>query len=166
MRKTIQISLSQASITQAIQELEQYKRWIEAKTKALNERLANIALAEAQSGFAGALYDGENDVKLTAEPTETGWRITAQGRAVFFIEFGAGVHYNGDTEPYPEERPSGIVGIGEYGEGRGKNDSWRYKASNGEIVKTYGNPAAMPMWKGREAARAALVQIAREVFSE
>lgn len=164
MHKTIRISLSQASITQAIQELEQFKSLLEAKTKALNERLANIALAEAESCFSGAMYDGDNDVRLTAEPTNTGWRITAQGRAVFFIEFGAGVHYNGDGGAYPEERPQGIVGIGQYGKGLGKNDSWRYKASNGVVVKTHGNPAAMPMFKGREAVIAAINDVVREVF--
>lgn len=163
MRKTIRIELSEASINRAIQELEQFKNWIEAKTKALNERLAEVARERAAEVFANAEYDGENDVEVYANPTSNGWEVIANGKAVFFIEFGAGVFYN--TGPtYPEERPEGIVGIGEYGKGRGKQIRWRYKGADGEVHISHGNPAYMPMWKGREEAFARLQQIVTEVF--
>lgn len=163
MRKTIRIELSEASINRAIQELEQFKNWIEAKTKALNERLAEVARERAAEVFGAAEYDGENDVEVYANPTSNGWEVIANGKAVFFIEFGAGVFHN--TGPtYPEERPEGIVGIGEYGKGRGKQIRWRYKGADGEVHISYGNPAYMPMWKGREEAFARLQQIVTEVF--
>ena len=84
-------------------------------------------------------------------------------RAVFFIEFGAGVYYNG-SEPYPEPRPKDIVGIGEYGHGWGKRQAWVFYDSNGEKVVTHGNPAEMPMFYAKEEVLVRLNEIAREVF--
>lgn len=147
-----------------MQELNNIKLWIEQKTRELNERLAVVAANEAASRFGNAIYDGTNDVTLTAEPTANGWQIVAEGQAVFFIEFGAGVYYNG-TEPYPEPRPGGIVGIGEYGKGYGKRNAWGFYNADRELVITHGNPAAMPMFYAKEAVIAQLNEIARQVFA-
>lgn len=164
MRRTINIELSQASIQAAIQQMNELKVWIEQKTQELNERLAMVAVNEAASRFGNAIYDGTNDVTLTAEPIANGWQIVAEGQAVFFIEFGAGVYYNG-TEPYPEPRPEGIVGIGEYGKGYGKRKAWGFYDEDGELVITHGNPAAMPMFYAKEEVITQLNEIARQVFA-
>lgn len=164
MRRTINIELSQASVQAAIQQMNELKAWIERKTRELNERLAMVAVNEAASRFGNAIYDGTNDVTLTAEPTANGWQIVAEGQAVFFIEFGAGVYYNG-TEPYPEPRPEGIVGIGEYGKGFGKRKAWGFYSEDGELVITHGNPAAMPMFYAKEEVITQLNEIARQVFA-
>lgn len=164
MPKTIKTTLSTESLKAAIEELREYKRFVQRKTEALNERLANIALHEADERFSTAQYDGENDVRLVAEPTKNGWAITAHGQAVCFIEFGAGVHYNGDGSGYPLPKPDGIVGIGEYGHGWGKRDVWYFKTPDDDTVRTHGNPAAMPMFFATEAVRNAVYQVAKEVF--
>lgn len=164
MQRTIKIDLSTASINAAIQELAALETWIKNKTQLLNEKLAILAEAEAARRFGSAYYDGENDVDLYAEPTANGWRIIAEGRAVFFIEFGAGVYYNG-SEPYPEPRPQGIVRIGEYGQGKGKRQAWGFYDTNGDLVITHGNPAAMPMFYASEEVHNRFFEIAREVFA-
>lgn len=172
MGKTIiSMKLSTKDINKAIKELEKYKQDLLRKEKLLLEKLAYIGVSEASVRFTTAMYDGINDSMVSLEPTTKGYSIVARGQAVAFIEFGSGVYHNG-SEPYPNPRPDGIVGIGEYGKGRGKRRAWYYKGeagTNGEVqpsgvVKTRGNPAAMPMYYATEEMKRSILQIVREVF--
>lgn len=162
--KKISLTLNEKSIGAAIKELQRYKEWVEVKTKELCERLSVIGAYEASVRFAGAIYDGSNDVSVDVEPIDGGYAIVAKGQAVAFIEFGAGVYHN-PSEPYPLPRPDGIVGIGEYGKGKGKRRAWGYYDNAGELVITRGNPAAMPMWYAMREMEREIRRIAREVFS-
>ena len=174
-KKIINVSLSTTSINKAIREVEQYKKELLEKEKRLLEGLANIGVKEASIRFTTAMYDGVNDVTVTLDTANNGYAIVAKSESdppvVAFIEFGTGVYHN-SGEPYPIPRPEGIVGIGEYGQGKGKRRAWFYKGeagTNGEVkkngvIKTRGNPAAMPMWYASEEMRNAVLQIAREVF--
>lgn len=169
--KVIKMSLSASSIKDAIAELKSFKASLEQKKNKLLEKLADIGLREASIRFTTAIYDGVNDSHVTLKPIDNGYAILAEGNAVAFIEFGAGVYHN-PGEPYPNPRPKGIVGIGEYGEGHGKQQSWYYNGepgTNGEIqpngaVKTRGNPAAMPMWYASEEMQDNVAKIFKEVF--
>lgn len=159
----ITIELNEKSIDYAIKKLNEYKRWVAKKTGELEERLAMIGAKEASVRFASAIYDGDNDTHVSVEQISDGWKVTANGNAVCFIEFGAGVYHNG-TEPYPSNRPEGVSRIGEYGKGHGKRNAWGYTDSDGSTVITRGNPAAMPMWYATEEMRASVQRIAKEVF--
>jgi hypothetical protein len=163
MSKVIQFSLSKSSIEGAINELKQYKQEFLAKEKKLLEGLAMIGLREASVRFTTAMYDGTNDVEVRLDTIDKGYAIVADGQAVAFIEFGAGVYHN-TSEPYPNPRPKGIVGIGEYGKGKGKQQAWGYKDDNDELVITRGNPAAMPMWYASEEIKSSVLKVVREVF--
>lgn len=166
MSKTISMSLSIQSIDATISELKKYKQWVADKTNEIARRLAEIGAMEASIRFNGAYYtDGEKDISLSVERTETGYALIANGESVCFIEFGAGVYFNG-SEPYPSDpgRPDGVVGIGQYGKGHGKQDTWVYKNENDEIVFTHGTPAAMPMYHATKTMEKELLRIAREVF--
>ena len=163
MSKAIKMSLSSKSIAQAIAELKAYRNSLENMEKQLLEELANIGVHEASVRFTTAMYDGVNDSEVTLETIDNGYRIVAEGKAVAFIEFGAGVYHN-PSEPYPNPRPNGIVGIGEYGKGYGKRQAWGFKDESGELVITHGNPAAMPMWYASEEMRNSILTIARRVF--
>ena len=163
-RKRINVRLNSKSIDAAIKEVQKYRSWISEKSAELTRRLAEIGAEEAIVRFAGAQYDGVNDASVSVEPIANGYTVRAQGGSVFFIEFGAGVYYNG-TEPYPEPRPAGVVGIGEYGQGKGKRNAWGFYDDSGALVITHGTPAAMPMLHAGRAMRRAVAQIAREVFS-
>ena len=157
------MNLSSKSIRAAIAELETYKDSLDAKTAKLLEELANIGVKEASVRFTTAMYDGKNDSYVTLETIPGGYCIKAEGKAVAFIEFGAGVYHN-PGEPYPNPRPSGIVGIGEYGMGHGKRQAWGFRDEDGELVITHGNPAAMPMWYASEEMRSSILQKFKEVF--
>ena len=172
MSKTIiKCSLDKHDIERAIKEIKQFKQKFLEKEKKLLEGLAEIGLKEASVRFTTAMYDGTNDVSVSLEGTSNGYAIVAEGKAVAFIEFGTGVYYN-PSEPYPEPRPDGIVGIGEYGEGYGKRKAWGYEGepgTNGKvnakgIVITRGNPAAMPMWYASEEMRNSVTKLVKEVY--
>lgn len=157
------MSISSNSIAKAIKELKAYRDSIERKEEELLAELADIGVHEASVRFTTAMYDGVNDSEVTLDVIENGYCIRAEGEAVAFIEFGAGVYHN-PSEPYPNPRPDGIVGIGEYGKGFGKRQAWGYRDENGELVITHGNPAAMPMWYASEEMRDSILKIARRVF--
>lgn len=174
MAKTITVDvLSPSSISNAIAELEQYKRWVEQKASELAEALSEVGIYEASIRFAGAMYDGTNTVHVeTVKINDNTYEIKANGDAVAFIEFGAGVYYN--TAGYPLEKPPGIVGIGEYGNHNGQKRGWVYPVSKGvgssgrqikpNWIFTRGNPAAMPMYYASKEMQDKLLSVAREVF--
>ena len=164
MPKIIRMSLGTSSIENAIKELRAYRSSLDAKKDKLLEELANIGVREASVRFTTAMYDGINDSSVSLETNRNGYTIVANGHAVAFIEFGAGVYHN-PGEPYPDPRPEGIVGIGEYGQGHGKRQAWGFRDDSGELVITHGNPAAMPMWYASEEMRNSILKIAREVFA-
>ena len=165
MAKVIKMTLSSESINNAIKELKAFRKSIEAKKDELLEKLGEIGVQEASVRFTTAMYDGVNDSSVTLESTPDGYAIVAEGNAVAFIEFGAGVYHN-PGEPYPNARPEGIVGIGEYGKGYGKRQAWGFRDDAGELVITHGNPAAMPMWYASEEMRSEIKRIAKEVFEK
>jgi hypothetical protein len=162
-RKIIRCGLNKEDVERAIKELKAYKQYFLKKEKELLKGLAEIGFKEASVRFTSVVYDGTNDVSVTWDETNKGCVIVAEGQAVAFIEFGAGVYYNG-SEPYPNPRPQGIVGIGEYGKGMGKRRAWGYKNENDELVITRGNPAAMPMWYASEEIKKSVLRVAKEVF--
>jgi hypothetical protein len=145
--------------------LKNYRREFLEKEKHLVEGLAKIGIREASVRFTTAMYDGTNDVSVHLDEINNGYAIVADGKAVAFIEFGAGVYHNG-SEPYPNPRPKGVVGIGGYGKGHGKQKAWGYIDENDELVITRGNPAAMPMWYASEEIKNAVLKVAREVFGQ
>ena len=162
-KRTLEIDLNEQDIEGAIRWLEAYKQDFLRKEKQLLDGLAEIGIKEASVRFTTAMYDGTNDVSVRLDTINNGYAIVAEGNAVAFIEFGAGVYHN-TSEPYPNPRPQGIVGIGEYGKGKGKRKAWGYKNENDEVVITRGNPAAMPMWYASEEIKNSIAKVVKEVF--
>ncbi len=138
-------------------------------------RLTEIGRAEAERLFAVAEYDGDNDVTVTAERTDRGYRIVASGQSVAFIEFGSGV-----TMPnYPADAPVQHA-RGTFGQGKGADPrGWVYVGEpgtggvqmydrNGEpkpgVYRTKGNPPAAAMYHAVRAMQEAAPRLAREVF--
>ena len=165
MPKVIKTDLSVSGINEVIKQLRVYRNSLDAKMDKLLEELAKIGVQEASVRFTTAMYDGVNDSSVSLETISNGYAIVAEGHAVAFIEFGAGVYHN-SGEPYPDPRPEGIVGIGGYGKGHGKRQAWGFTNDSGELVITHGNPAAMPMWYASEEMRSKILKIAKEVFGK
>lgn len=97
MPKVIQISLSADSVANAIKELQARKQAVEELTKQLAKELAEIGKEVSQE-----LYG--KGIKVSVKPIDNGFSIDANGRAVCFLEFGAGVRTN-NSHPFANEMP-------------------------------------------------------------
>ena len=163
------------NVNTIISQLNQYKANLQSKNKLMLERLAQIGINIAQVKFGSAQYDGYNDVSVPGTPqwiSDTTLQISAEGNAVTFIEFGTGVFY---PSRHPMEAELGFI-RGEYGEGKGSNDSWGYyglpgtngreiRKKNGQtVVITHGNPPARAMYDAANIMRSRIVDIAKEVY--
>lgn len=110
------------------------------------------------SDFEGASYRDSNK-QLTRDSAYFAERkVVFEGQALYFIEFGTGVHYNlgGSSHPWLHSYGSikkgvgSIKPIGTYGQGKGKGDAWVYYGEAGtngspfnsdpNKILTHGNP--------------------------
>ncbi len=174
-KRVISFELSEAGINAAIKEIEEYKRWLKDRLEELRRRFAEIIRENAEWGFNNALVTDAIGGNGDPDPTEVSVTmdyskgdvtiVVAKGEQAFFIEFGAGIYFNGaaGSSPHPWGPEHGFL-IGEYGKGFGKRRVWGYYNSNDELVLTHGTPAAMPMLRGLNEALANLDRLVREVF--
>lgn len=171
-KKVIKLSLSENGIDEAIKQLEAYKQDIVRKTDLLRQKVAEQLADEARVGFNGAIVDDlvGDDVPIPAE-VEVEWHddgtfavVVATGEDAIWVEFGAGVYYNGSvgSSPHPQGSELGFT-IGGYGKGRGKQKVWYFKDDEG-LHKTHGTQARMPMSQAMNTVINDIVSIAREVF--
>ena len=153
-----------ASIANAVKQLEAYKKDFLAKEQMFVQRLAEIGVSVASTGFALADYDGAKDVVVHMEQSGTRASVIASGETVGFIEFGTGVKFpewdNTGADYTPPKH-------GTYGKGYGaRPHGWYFKpnGSEGAAQHTYGNPPAEAMLTARDVMVERVIQIAREVW--
>lgn len=171
----IVVELSDEGIDKAIKKIEQYQRKIIKQAKSFGKRVAEEIGQNAEVRFSSSIV---NDLKsggsemVDADITVTGrngkYVVTARGKDVAFVEFGAGVYHNGTAGSSPHERGVELgMTIGSYGKGLGKSKSWGFYANEGDktsLVITRGTPATMPMYRATQDIKQDLLRIAREVF--
>ena len=160
--------LSQDSISKAIAEIEDYKRILLNNTRCFVERLVEegFRVVDANMVTAGdSSPEHMNIVKISADGSCVRATLTVKGHDLLFIEFGAGIHYNGavGTSPNPFGEKMGYT-IGSYGKGKGANDYWRYLDESGRWKTSHGTQASMPMYKADMEIRSKFLSIAKEVF--
>lgn len=174
MAKKITMSLDPSSIGKAILELQTYQASLKAKAEQIREKVAETIRWTADAGFSTALADDiyvggtpvYSNVSVSISTSGDVTVVMADGDHAIFIEFGAGVYYNGAAKdsPHPLGKQLGFT-IGEYGKGRGKQQAWDLPGSNLKQPKlSHGTPAAMPMYNGVQDAVAQLESIAKKVF--
>lgn len=157
---SIKIELTNESIKNAMKEVRKYQRWVTKKEAELRSKLAMRGATVASIQFARAIYTGSNDVTVRVDDTGSVAVIYAEGEAVAFIEFGAGVTYG---YGHPQAGEFG-VGPGTYPDGKGHWDNpkgWWF----GSGQHTYGNPPAMAMYNAVQEIAKSVTEIAREVFA-
>ena len=150
------------SISEAIKELDRYKKWVQEKEEILRQRLAQLGATVASIEFSRAIYNGTNDVSVRVEDNGRKATIFAEGSAVLFIEFGSGEKYGGG---HPD---AGKFGYGPGTWSDGPNGKGKWDDPNGWYFAhgqhSFGNPPAMAMLHARDAIVEQLTAIAREVF--
>lgn len=164
--------LSVKSIEDAISKIKDYKDKLERLQTELPKALAEYGMERAQIYYDYAAYDiyldgtgGGADVEVSVEPTPNGYSIVARGEKVAFIEFGAGIYFNGDGGSYLGERPPFIANIGEYGMGNGSKPTWFFTDEMGESHGTHGTPASNALYFTMRDVKDRITEIAREILS-
>ena len=170
MSKIIKMNLSVQSINNAMKELQTYKRDFLNKVELLRKKIAGLMADKAQSLFDGAIVDDvindKRQAQVTVSLSDTGnvTYVIAYGSDAVWVEFGAGVFYNGQAgnSPHPKGTELGYT-IGGYGKGYGRRQVWGFYES-GELKLTRGTPAVMPMYKAFSEVCNDIYNIAKEVF--
>jgi hypothetical protein len=174
MSRTITIDIfNPASIDAAVKEIRDYADWVKRKTDELRERVAYFIAKDASAVFNTSVADdliGEGavigSVNVVVEDNGNMTLVIANGEDAVFMEFGAGVYYNGGvgSSPNPLSAALGYT-IGSYGKGNGTKAVWGFKGEDGALHLTHGVPASMPLYRALQSVVNDIEQIAREVFS-
>lgn len=162
-----------ASIDAAVKEIRDYAEWVKRKTDELRERVAYFIAEDARAVFNTAVADdligegavtGNVDVVVNNQGNMT--LVIANGEDAVFMEFGAGVYYNGSvgSSPNPLGADLGYT-IGSYGKGYGAKEVWGFYGEDGKLHLTHGAPASMPLYKAVQSVSQDIARIAKEVFS-
>lgn len=162
-KRVVKVSLTSASLDNAIRELEQYRKWLVERTKVFLEALAAEGMNIASARFAQATYDGDNDVTVSIEERgDNKYAVVATGKATLFIEFGTGIAY---PDSHPEGAETGMVhgswSESELGKGHWDDPNGWYYAHG---KKSHGNPANMSMYNSIRELETKFEEIARKVF--
>lgn len=173
MSKIINVSLNTASINAAVQELRNYAKWVAGKTAELQERIATLIANDARIVYNNSIADDLlsespiiGNVRVVVQTNGNVTVVIADGKDAVFMEFGAGVFYNGavGSSPNPWGNELGLT-IGSFGKGNGAKQVWGYRGDDGEIHLTHGAPASMPLYRAVQSVSRDIERIAREVFS-
>ena len=178
--KRINITLSEASIQEAIRQIEEYRLSLRGKCDILVERLAKEGIKVAKAVVYSGAGDTENAVSIRFEPMPgsdvSGCYIvmSSDGKEfnghIFYphlaFEFGAGIYYNnGNNNPYASK-----VGMGPGtfpGQRQAINPGFWWYKDDGEDYAThlsYGTQATMPLYNATLDMMQKVYKIAREVF--
>ena len=171
MSKVINIELSQKSIQDAIDFLKEYRNQLFDKNELFVKRLTEeIGVPVVEKRISAAKGDSDKthythvDIRRFQEHSEA--VLVVEGKDLLFIEFGAGIHYNGaaGSSPHPKGEELGYT-IGSYGKGKGKQDKWSYIDESGTVKWSHGTQATMPVYGAWMEMRNNMLRIAREVFA-
>lgn len=168
-RKTLNIDLSVKSLDDAIRYLENYELNFNAKLKRFLERLGDIGIHEIDSRMAGITGDSDLEhyayIKVNQYGEYAEATLVLQGKDIAFIEFGAGIHYNGSvgSAAYDWAAQHGYT-IGSYGKGQGAKDYWFYEDESGVSNMSQGTQAAKPLYSAEQKIKEQVRSIAKEVF--
>lgn len=159
--RKISFGLSPDAIKDAVDYLETYKKWVNQKMDELMIRLAAVGLETARVYFQMGATEGNEAPETWVEPIENGFKIIANGKDVFFIEFGAGdaAGNHPDSANAPVDTSPGSyskINTGEYA----KYGSWHH-----DKMKYTEIQPQMPMYHAMREIERNVQKIAKEVFS-
>lgn len=170
INKKIKINLFDSrSLDKAIQEIRQYQNSLNDKCTEFVRRLAEVGIPVIDENIAAAQGDSDKGhntyIKIKSFGSYSQAELIVESKSILWIEFGAGVHFNGHlgSSPHPKGEELGYT-IGSYGKGQGKNDFWFYYADSGEAVMSHGTQATMPVYKAGLEIKRQVLKIAKEVF--
>lgn len=164
------MSLSEQSIMETIQQLQKYRDELKFKSAVFVQRLAEVGIkvidANKYAEEGDSWHEANTYVWLQHYDDHEKAILVYAGRDVAFVEFGAGITYNGAAGSSPNKFGSDLgFTIGSYGKGHGKDESWMYyDEDRGRWIKSYGTKAARPMEQANDAMKAIFFETAIKVF--
>lgn len=165
--KKYTIQLNGKGIDEMIRGVGAYQKWLVRKSNELARRLAEMGVVNASIEFSRAFYVGNNDTQMHLERRGDGrYAVVAQGEAVLFIEFGAGLlAQQGGGHPEPHGFGAGTYpGKGHWDDPNGwylPKDKWQADGTK----HSYGNVPAMAMYNTVKELERELDRVVREVFA-
>lgn len=157
MSKTIKAELSTESIQNAIDELTMYSRWLTTGNGMLVDKLGELGEEYVEENSKGTESDPGTVTHHSGryfKDEAAMCNVVWEGSEITFIEFGAGVYFNGNPggSPHPRGEALGML-IAKYGHdpedkmdkgySQGIKDAW----VRPDGTWTNGTPALMPMWR-------------------
>lgn len=108
--RVIKCNLSQKSIGNAIKELKAYQNSLRDKNELFLKRLCELGIPVIDENIM--LVQGDSDknhntyIKINRFGNYAQATLVCEGSGLLFIEFGAGIHYNGaaGSIPHPKEK--------------------------------------------------------------
>jgi len=167
--KNLKVELSTKGINEIIDFLENYRNELDHKCEVFCQKLCELGIEVIDARIVGkgdSDTSHETEITIGKDGTYTNARLRLSGEDILFIEFGAGVHYNGaaGTSPNPKGSELGYT-IGSYGKGHGTQEFWYYKDDSGNYVRSYGTQATMPMYSASIEMIKQMKSVAKEVFN-
>lgn len=168
-KRVISGVLSATSIEQMRDELLRYQQSLKNKNELFVRRLAEIGIPVIDRNIASTKGDSKKShntyIKINSFGEYSQAVLVCEGKDLLFIEFGAGIHYNGNPgeSNHPKGEEMGYT-IGSYGKGLGKNDYWVYYTDDGRFLTSHGTEATMPVYKAGQEIIKRIREIAKEVF--
>lgn len=163
--------LSEKSLRDAAKSVDKYANQLMNKNREFVEALCEAGFKVISGDLRGA-GDSEPPVpdvpqiKVNALSGDIVATLVLRGEDVMFVEFGAGVYYNGEAGQSPN--PLGVklgYTIGSYGKGHGKQPLWHYMSeTSGHWKTSRGTEALMPMYKADIEIQQSFADIAKRVF--
>lgn len=87
MYREITIDLSVDGINKAIKDIEKFQKEVENKLDLLCKRLAELGVSVVADDYG---YTRGGEITVDWEKVDDGYLVTAAGKGVMFLEFGAG----------------------------------------------------------------------------
>ena len=166
--------LSEKSLKNAAKEIDRYARQFADRNREFVQRLCDVGMTVIFENLNGA---GDSTpptpdtpvVRMSMGAMKMEAVLTLRGKDVVFVEFGAGVFYNGhpggSPNPLSETADLGFeLTIGSYGKHQGLNEYWHYQTDSGQWRTSRGTEATMPLYKADMKIVQDFVGIAKQVF--
>lgn len=179
MSKVIKMTLSEKSIQNAIKEIRKYQQEFQTKLETFTTELAKVGIPVINENMEKAAFTVDSNgilsgaetshtvdtVRVDSSDGKVQVNLVVHGHDVAFIEFGAGVYYNGakGSSPHPNGEKLGFT-IGSYGLGHGARKIWGYYDESGALVLTHGVAATMPIYRAYLELLQQYAAIAKRVF--
>lgn len=131
--------------------------------KETDTRLENVIVDSYLNEYGKAFEVREKGGTVSSFVDGNKAEVRVSGDKITFVEFGSGVHYNGNagSSPHPKGFENGML-IGEYGKKHGRKDNWIVTSEGNEVVRSQGVPMQSPMWNATQAVRKNLKEIVKE----